>query len=41
MLGLVGFLMGALTVWISYRMLGWSKEGEKQIKEIIEERKIE
>jgi hypothetical protein len=41
MLGLVGFLMGALTVWISYKMLGWSKEGEKQIEDIKNDRKLE
>lgn len=41
MLGLVGFLVGALTVWISYRMLGWSKEGEKQIEDIVKDREIE
>lgn len=41
MLGLVGFLMGALTVWISYRMLGWGKEGEEQIEKIVKDREIE
>jgi len=41
MLGLVGFLMGALTIWICYKLLGWGKEGEKQIEKIVNDRKLE
>ena len=41
MLSLVGFLVGALTVWIAYKMLGWGKQGEEQIKKVMEDRKIE
>jgi len=41
MLGLVGFFVGILTMWIAYKMLGWCKEGEKEAEKIKNERKIE
>lgn len=39
MLALVGFLVGALTVWIAVKMMAWEKEPE--VKDIIEETETE
>lgn len=41
MLGIAGFAVGFFTAWLSFKMFGWSKEGEKQIEQIVKDRKIE